>query len=340
MVNDKLSNCSDFCSDGDILNVGKEAFIGSDAIKCLYGASGKRYYTYDHYMKKRFGGKCMKIPLDGGFTCPNIDGRKGVGGCRYCAQRLPEVRGLPLDEQYKIISEPLIKKWGKDGADKRCIPYFQAYTNTYADTAYLRKLYYAALELPNTIGLSIGTRADCISDSTAELLFELHEKTYLTIELGLQTIHEATAKRINRCHTYDDFLKGVAKLKGLNICIHLINGLPGETSEMMVESAREIARLRPHEVKLHMLYIEKGCGMYDEYMRGEIRMLTLEEYADVVCRQLEVLPPDTVIGRITGDGEGDLLVAPEWSRKKFVVMNTIDKLMKERNIFQGDRYID
>lgn len=312
---------------------------GTDIMKTVFSESGKRYYTYDYYLKKRFGGKCMKIPLDGGFTCPNIDGTKGVGGCTYCSHRPPAVRGLPIEEQYKAVREPLIKKWGKDRAEERCIPYFQSYTNTYAPTDYLRNLYYSALALPGAIGLSIGTRADCISDSTAELLREINEKTYLTVELGLQTVHDETAVRINRCHTYEDFLKGVEKLKGLNICVHLINGLPGETPYMMLESASEIARLEPHEVKLHMLYIERGCGMYDEYLRGEINMLSLEEYADIVCRQLEVLPPDTVIGRITGDGEADLLAAPEWSRKKFVVMNTIDKLMRERDVFQGDRYI-
>ncbi len=308
----------------------------SSRYKELYG--NKRYYTYDMYMKNRFGGKCVKVPLDGGFTCPNIDGTKGHGGCSYCSHRIPEMRGLSLEEQYTRALEPLLKKWGKDGAGDRCIPYFQFFTNTYGSTERLRELYYRALSLPGAIGLSIGTRADCISESTVELLRELNEKTYLTIELGLQTVHEETAKRINRCHTYGEFLEGYKRLEGLNICVHLINGLPGETEEMMVESAAEIGRLHPHQVKLHGLYIEKGCMMYDDYLDGKIQLQTLEQYAKTVCRQLEVLPPDTVIGRVTGDGDGELLAAPEWSRKKFVVMNTIDKLMRGQNLTQGDKF--
>ena len=300
-----------------------------------YSDTNKRYHTYDYFLRNKFGKKVFKVTLDAGFTCPNIDGTRGVGGCTYCSSRgsgdFAASALLSIGEQYEIIRRNMSCKW----SDAYCIPYFQAHTNTYAPTEILRQRFYEALDLPDAVGMSIATRADCLSDTAVELLHELAEKTFLTVELGLQTIHDESARRINRCHSYEEFLEGYNKLKGLNVCVHLINGLPGESREMMLESASEVALLRPHAVKLHLLHIIRGTVMAQEYERGEFEALTMDEYVQTVCDQLELLPAETVIGRITGDGAPDTLVAPDWSRKKFVVMNEIDKEMARRDTVQG-----
>ena len=295
----------------------------------------KRYYTYDSYLKDKFGSKTIKIPLDGGFSCPNIDGVKGRGGCTYCTKECLPYRGKPLAEQFELAKAPLLKKWGREGIKEQYIQYFQVFSNTYAPVDRLRALYYEALSLPNTVGLSIATRVDCLNSEIIELLREINEKTFLTIELGLQTIHEETASRINRGHSYDEFLEGYYSLNGLNRCVHLINGLPGEDKEMMLESARAVADLRPHSVKLHMLYLEEGTKMTEEYKKEPFHILTREEYVDIVVSQLEFFHPETVIGRLTGDGKADKLVEPLWSVKKFCVLNEIDKEFRRRNSYQG-----
>ena len=295
----------------------------------------KRYYTYDSYLKDKFGSKTIKIPLDGGFSCPNIDGVKGRGGCTYCTKECLPYRGKPLAEQFELAKAPLLKKWGREGIKEQYIQYFQVFSNTYAPIERLRELYYEALDLPNTVGLSIATRVDCLNSEIIELLREINEKTFLTVELGLQTIHEETARRINRSHSYDEFLEGYYSLNGLNRCVHLINGLPGENKEMMLESARAVADLRPHSVKLHMLYLEEGTKMTEEYKKEPFHILTREEYVDIVVSQLEFFHPETVIGRLTGDGKADKLVEPLWSVKKFCVLNEIDKEFKRRDTYQG-----
>ncbi len=297
--------------------------------------TNKKYYTYNYYLRKKFGGKVIKIPLDGGFTCPNIDGTRGKNGCSYCTKQPLPYRGKPLSEQFEEAKAPLLKKWGREGQREMFIPYFQTFTNTYAPTERLRSLYYEALSLPNAVGLSIATRADCLSESTVELLREISEKTFLTVELGLQTVHEETAGLINRGHTFEEFLIGYEKLRGLNICVHLINNLPNETPEMMLESARTVAALRPHSLKLHMLYIENGTKIAEDYLKKPFHIMSLEEYASLVVSQLELFHPDTVIGRLTGDGIAENLLAPLWSLKKFSVLNEIDKEFERRNSVQG-----
>ncbi len=297
--------------------------------------NNKRYHTYNYFLRNKFGGKVIKIPLDGGFTCPNIDGSRGVGGCTYCTKECLPYRGKPLSEQFELAKAPLLKKWGRDGQREMYIPYFQTFTGTYAPTEKLRELYYEALSLPNTVGLSIATRADCLSDSTVELLREISEKTFLTVELGLQTVHDVTAERINRGHSYDEFLSGYEKLQGLNVCVHLINGLPDETYEMMIDSARKVAALRPHAVKIHMLYLENGTKMTEDYLKSPFHILSLDEYVSTVVAQLQYFHPDTVIGRLTGDGVASSLVAPLWSKKKFCVLNEIDKLFVKLDVWQG-----
>ncbi len=301
--------------------------------------TNKRYYTYDYYLRKTFGGKCAKIPLDGGFTCPNIDGRCATGGCIYCSGRgsgdFAESPSLPISEQYRRVRETLGSKWSVE----RCIPYFQAHTNTYAPTERLRELFEEALTLPGAVGLNVATRADCLEDETVAYLAELAERTVLTVELGLQTVHDDTAKRINRGHTYADFLEGYEKLRRasdrIGICVHLIFGLPGEDRERMMETVRRVAELHPDQMKIHLLHVLRNTALADLYLRGEYQPLEKEEYVALVTDALELLPADTVIARLTGDGMAEELLAPDWSRKKVSVINDIDKLLYERGTYQG-----
>lgn len=301
----------------------------------LYSDTNKRYHTLDYEMKHTFGVKVYKVPLDAGFTCPNLDGRVAYGGCTYCSGRgsgdfAPSAL-LSLDEQYEASRAVYLNKNPK----AKFIAYFQAHTNTYAPLAVLKEKFEAALLLPDTVGLSIATRADCLEDDVVGYLRELNERTYLTIELGLQTVHDKTAKRINRGHDYETFLRGYEKLSGLRRCLHLIDYLPGEDHGMMMETAREVARLMPHSVKLHLLYIMEGTKMAREYREGRVYIPSREEYVDTVVDQLEVLPPETVIARLTGDAPRDLLLEPHWSRDKRAVLNAIDQEFARRKSYQG-----
>lgn len=301
--------------------------------------SNKRYYTYDYYLRRTFGGKCAKIPLDVGFTCPNIDGRCGRGGCIYCSGRgsgdFAQLPTLSLEEQYRLTKEQLGRKWSTE----RCIPYFQAHTNTYAEAKVLQAYYERALALPGAVGLNIATRADCLPDDVIALLDSVSRQTVLTVELGLQSAHNDTAERINRGHSWEDFVDGYRRLRDgaprVLICVHLIFGLPGEDEARMLETVRKIAALRPDQVKLHLLHVLRGTRLGEMYLSGEYSPMEREDYIRTVVRALELLPPDTVIGRLTGDGMGEMLLAPDWSRRKVSVINDIDKLMFAENTWQG-----
>ena len=307
-----------------------------------YSDTNKRYYTYDYYLRRTFGGKCAKIPLDAGFTCPNIDGRCGHGGCIYCSDRgsgdFAASAALTIAEQFRITREKLGSKWSTE----RCIPYFQAHTNTYAPLSVLKEKYEEALRQEGVVGLNIATRADCLGADVVEYLAELAGRIVLTVELGLQSAHDETARLINRGHSYGEFLEGYKRLREasekINICIHLILGLPGEDEEMMLETVRRVAELRPHQVKLHLLHVIKDTPLAKMYERGDYVPLEKEEYVDLVCRSLELLPPETVIGRLTGDGMAEELLAPLWSIKKVSVINDIDKELFARNTWQGSKF--
>ncbi len=299
--------------------------------------TNKRYYTYDCYLKRRFGKKCVKIALDGGFTCPNIDGTISYGGCIFCSEKgsgdhTPPCN-IPLTQQFELGKKIIENKWN----DVFYIPYFQAHTNTYAPLDVLKQKFEQALALPDTVGLSISTRPDCLEDDVVDYLAELSQKTYLTVELGLQSANDKTLALINRGHTYTQFADGFNKLKskGINVCIHIINGLPGETYEDMMHTARCVANLSPHALKIHLLYILKNTPLAAMYERGEFDALTRDEYVKLVCDQLEILPKDIVIERVTGDGVKDDLIAPLWSIKKTIVTNEIDKELVKRGTFQG-----
>ena len=308
-----------------------------------YTDSNKRYYTYDYYLRNTFGGKCAKIPIDAGFTCPNIDGTCGVGGCIYCSGRgsgdFAELPSLSVKEQYERVRQKLSSKWSVE----RTIPYFQAHSNTYAPIEKLRKLYGEALSLEGAVGLNIATRADCISEEIAAYLGELAEKTVLTVELGLQSSSDKTARLINRGHSLEDFRRGFELLRkaseNINICVHIIFGLPEETDEMMMATVDEVARLHPEQVKIHLLHVLKNTKMAEIYERGEYTPLEKEKYVSLVLDAIERLPEDIVIARLTGDGMSEDLLAPEWSRKKVSVINDIDKLLFERGSWQGIKYM-
>ncbi|MGN0666911.1 MAG: TIGR01212 family radical SAM protein [Huintestinicola sp.] len=304
-----------------------------------YSDTNKRYHTQSFYLKHRFGCKVMKVALNCGFTCPNIDGTKGTGGCTYCSAGSGEFAGSPLlsvSEQFETVRAIMNKKWH----DGLYIPYFQANTNTYGPLEKIKSMVEEALGLEKVVGISISTRPDCISDEVLDYLAGVSERTYLTVELGLQTIHDSTAERINRCHTYEDFLRCTERLhsRKINICVHIINGLPGETHEMMLETARAVSLLPIHGVKLHLLHILKGTPMAAQYLSGEFPLLTREEYVNIVCDQIELFPPEVIIERVTGDGGKDVLIAPEWSSDKLNVMNSIDKELAVRDSVQGCRY--
>lgn len=303
--------------------------------------SNKRYYTYDYYLRRRFGSKVAKIPLDIGLTCPNIDGRCGVGGCIYCSGRgsgdFAESPLLPIEEQYRLTREKLSSKWSTE----RCIAYFQAHTNTYAPLEFLKDSFERALLLDGVVGINIATRADCLENEVCEYLADLAERTVLTVELGLQSSSDKTAEIINRGHTYADFLDGYRRLREasdkIEICVHIIFGLPGESREDMMKTVRDVAALAPDQVKIHLLHVLKNTEMARIYERGEYTPLEKDEYVALVADAIELLPPDTVVARLTGDGMADDLLAPDWSRKKVAVINDIDKLLYSRSSWQGSK---
>ena len=304
-----------------------------------YSDSNKRYHTLDYYYKHKFGCKIAKISLNAGFTCPNKDGTKGVGGCIYCSKLgSGDYAGKPnksLTEQFLDIKKIMDRKW----QDTKYIAYFQANTNTYAPVNVLKDKYEEVLKIDGVVGINIATRSDSITDECLDYLEELNKKTFLNIELGLQTIHEKTNILINRKESLQEFELMVNKLRsrGINVIIHIINGLPYETKEMMLETVKYVNNLDIQGIKIHMLHIIKDTKLADLYYKEHFHVLTREEYVDIVCDELELLREEIVINRITGDPDPNELIEPTWLIKKFGVLNEIDKEMKKRNIYQGDR---
>lgn len=300
----------------------------------------KRYHTWNWELRQIFGMKICKVSLDAGFTCPNRDGTVAKGGCTFCSARgsgdFAGDRRDDLTRQFAQVRERMRQKW----PEAKYIGYFQAYTNTYAPAAELRELYETVLNMDDVVGLSIATRPDCLPDDVVELLAELHQRTYLWVELGLQTIHESTAQRINRGHDFATYLEGVRKLRarGIRVCSHIILGLPQETREMMMATAQAVAEMDVQGIKIHLLHLLRHTPLVKEYERGELQFLSKEEYVRLVVDILEILPPSMVIHRLTGDGPPDLLIGPKWSLRKWEVLNAIDDELKRRNSWQGKRW--
>lgn len=318
-----------------------------------YSDSNKRYMTYDWYMKQRFGGKVAKVTLDIGCTCPNIDGTRGHGGCIYCKSGSRSAIGETVSEQYANGVKVAERKWKPVGF----IPYLQSNTNTYGELSRLSGAYAEAAELPGAVMLDIATRADCLSDGIIDELSRVARRIPLTVELGLQTARDTTAELINRCHSYDEFCDGFLRLKAAAdkvnaefdtgdgpmpmkrflICVHIINGLPGETAEDMLYTARSVSDLGADMIKIHLMHVLADTPLGDMYARGEYIPMERDDYVKITCDQLEILNGDMIIARVTGDGVADELLAPEWSRRKTEVANEIDKELYRRGTYQGSR---
>lgn len=307
--------------------------------KFKYSNTNKRYHTLDYYYKNKFNSKVFKVSLNAGFSCPNIDGTVGYGGCIYCSKtgsgEFAGNKEEDIKKQFSNIKDMMLKKW----PNAKYIGYFQARTNTYAPVEKLRALYETILKEDNVVGLNIATRPDSITDECLDYLTELNKKTYLTIELGLQTTNEKTSKLINRCHTLECFETMVKKLRerNIDIVVHIINGLPYETKEDMLNTVKYLNDLDIQGIKIHMLSILKNTPIEKLYQKENIKILTKDEYIDIVINQLELLRPEIVIHRITGDPKLDDLVEPNWLIKKFCVLNDIDKEMVKRDSYQGKK---
>lgn len=302
-----------------------------------YTLDNKRYHTLNYFYKNKFGIKVFKVSLNGGFSCPNLDGRIGYGGCIYCSKSGSGEFGGDkkdsLEEQFLKMKEVVNKKH----IPCKYIGYFQARTNTYASLDVLKEKYECILKQDDVIGLNIATRCDAISEDCLDYLEELSKRTFLTIELGLQTIHEKTSILINRCHSLKQFEDMVVKLRkrNINVCVHIINGLPYETEEMMLDTVRYLNKLDIQGIKIHMLYIIKDTVIDTMYKKERFKILSKEEYIDIVIKQLELLRPEIVINRITSDPDKETLVEPRWLVDKCQLLNDIDKEMKRRNTYQG-----
>ncbi|OMP67411.1 TIGR01212 family radical SAM protein [Domibacillus epiphyticus] len=305
-----------------------------------YASDDKRYHTWNYHLRNHFGHKVFKVALDAGFDCPNRDGTVAFGGCTFCSAAgsgdFAGDRVDPLEKQFHDIKMKMHKKW-KDG---KYMAYFQAYTNTHAPVDVLREKYESVLNQDDVVALSIATRPDCLPDDVVEYLAELNERTYLWVELGLQTVHEKTARIINRAHDFQTYAEGVKKLRNHNIriCSHLINGLPLETPEMMMETAQAIADLDVQGIKIHLLHLLKGTPLVKQYEKGLLEFLSFDDYVNLVCDQLEILPPELIVQRITGDGPIELMVGPMWSVNKWAVLNAIDAELIRRVSWQGKFY--
>lgn len=301
-----------------------------------YSLDNKRYQTWNWYLQTQFKQKTAKIPLNAGFSCPNRDGTKAYGGCTFCsAKGSGDFAGSPhedLEIQYENGRKMMERKW----PNCLTIPYFQAYTNTYGPLSKIKHCISPFLEKEEVVAIALGTRADCLSDECIAFLNECTKKKEIWIELGLQSIFDKTAQHINRAHTYQEFKDTVKRLSHtqIKICVHLMNGLPNETSEMMLETAKQVAQLPIHAVKIHMLHLIKGTKMAEE----SFPLLTMEEYVDITVKQLEVLPSHFIIQRLTGDGVAEDLIGPEWTKKKTIVLNEIDKRMVALDTWQGKYY--
>jgi len=297
----------------------------------------KRYHTLDYELKQTFGEKVVKLSLDGGFTCPNRDGSIGTRGCIFCGEKgsgdFAGTRDVSIAEQIEQQKKLLSSKW----PDGKYIAYFQSYTNTYAPIDRLRNRYEAALDCKDVVGLAIATRPDCLPDDVLTLLEEFAGKTYMWLELGLQTVHPGSAAFIRRGYDLSCFTEAVLKLKERNIrvVVHMIVGLPGESRKDILETVSFVAKLGVWGVKFHMLYIQKDTDLYEYYCSNPFKVLTLEEYVNIIVDALEILPPETVVHRVTGDGVKKLLEAPLWTLDKLRVLSEIDRVLRERNSYQG-----
>lgn len=305
-----------------------------------YSNDNKRYYTFNYYLKKTYQSKVFKVSLNAGLSCPNRDGKVGVGGCSFCSSSgsgdfAGEI-SLSLQKQFEQIKHKMHLKW----PDAKYIAYFQAYTNTYASLDKLKIIYESVLNNPDVVALDIATRPDCLEDDLIEYLAKLSEKIDVWLELGLQTTYDESAKLFNRGYDYDVFLDAISRLEKTNIkvCVHLINGLPNENKEMMIENVKRLSHLSIDAIKIHMLHLVEDSLWGQDYLKKPFSLLSLDEYVELVVEQLRYLPSEMIIQRLTGDADKNTLIAPLWTLNKTKVLNEIDKLMVKENCYQGDLY--
>ncbi len=298
---------------------------------------GRRYYSLNDYCKDTFGEKVYRLSLNGGMTCPNRDGTCGTGGCDFCSEGGSGDFAAPAGDPVSVQLAKARARISSKTDCKKFIAYFQSFTNTYAPVSYLRELYTEAMKPEEIVALSIGTRSDCLPDEVLALLAKLREEKPIWIELGLQTMHNETLTNMHTHTTSEQFKQAVDRLHTLQIPViaHVILGLPGETKAMMLDTIRYLAKLPISGVKLQLLHVLHGTALADRYKNAPFTMMELEEYCNLVVDCLELLPPDVVIHRMTGDGPRRLLIAPDWSTDKKRVLNTIHHLLKERNTWQG-----
>ncbi|ANY74688.1 TIGR01212 family radical SAM protein [Paenibacillus ihbetae] len=302
----------------------------------------KRFHTWNYEMRSQFQDKVFKVMLDAGFTCPNRDGTIAKGGCTFCSARgSGDFAGSRRDDlvtQFNTIRDRQHLKW----PNAKYIGYFQAYTNTYAPVEVLREYYEVILKQPGVVGLSIATRPDCLPDDVIEYLAELNERTYLWVEMGLQTIHDSTSELINRAHDTECYLRAVEKLRSHNIrvCTHIIYGLPQEDHEMMLATGKAVSRMDVQGVKIHLLHLMRKTPMVKQYEAGLLRFLERDEYVNLIVDTLEFLPPEMIIHRLTGDAPRELLIGPKWSLDKWPVLNGIDAELRRRDTWQGKLWRD
>lgn len=300
----------------------------------------KRYHSLNYFLREKFGEKVFKISLDAGFSCPNRDGTIGTKGCIYCSERgsgdFAGNRKISISDQFADIKNMMNNKW-KNG---RYIAYFQAYTNTYAPVNVLRKKYEEAIGMEGVVGLAIATRPDCLGEEVLSLLEEFSKKVYTWVELGLQTSNENTAKLINRGYRLEVFKEAVCNLRKRNIdvVVHTIFGLPGEAKDDMLNTIKYVSNCDVQGIKIHLLHLMKNTPLVKLYEQGKLIFLEKEEYIDLICEAITILPPDMVIHRLTGDAPRNLLIGPMWSLKKWEVLNGIDKALEDRKIYQGINY--
>lgn len=300
----------------------------------------KRYYSLNYFLREKFGSKVFKISLDAGFSCPNRDGKISSGGCIFCSERgsgdFAGDRNYSISDQFENIKFIMKKKW-KDG---KYIAYFQAYTNTYAPIEILREKYYEALNQEGVVAIAIATRPDCLQEDVLDLLDELNKRTYLWVELGLQTVSDKTAKIINRGYNLEVFEEALKSLRcrNIDVVVHSIFGLPGEKEEDMLNTVKYLASKDIQGIKFHLLHLMKETPLVKLYEEGKFQFLEEEEYVEIICKSIGMLRPDIVIHRLTGDSPRSLLIGPKWSLKKWEILNAIDKTLEERTIYQGLYY--
>ncbi len=303
-------------------------------------SEGLRYYAYSYYLKQLFGERVQKVSIDAGFTCPNVDGTVAKGGCVFCDNRsFSPSRRMPRANVIGQIDQGIARIKKRYKADK-FMAYFQPATNTYAPVERLRPLYEDAISHPQVVGMAIGTRPDCVPDDVLDLLEEIAGKTYLSVELGMESMHDRTLDWMNRGHHHDAFIDAVERSRGrgFQICAHVMLGLPGESHEDMLAGARELARLKVDAVKIHNLYVVKNTPLADDYTSGKVTLFELDEYIRTLVDFLELLPPDCVVERISGEAPPDYFLGPDWSMDKPAILRGFEEELLRRDSWQGKGY--